>query len=130
MTNSSQKAKKAAQPLAKEQKNEVIETTPVVNTASEALTQQEPVRESNQALWARLESLKSQLTFSGQEISELKNLVKSEFTHLVDELAKLSQDLKADISQISLKHKENLTETFKRSKANAVEVWNKVQRHN
>jgi len=48
----------------------------------------------------------------------------------VDELAKLSQDLKADISQISLKHKENLTETFKRSKANAVEVWNKVQRHN
>ncbi|AWV85701.1 hypothetical protein ACE5JW_05045 [Acinetobacter radioresistens] len=130
MTNSSQKAKKAAQPLAKEQKNEVIETTPVVNTASEALTQQEPARESNQALWARLESLKSQLTFSGQEISELKNLVKSEFTHLVDELAKLSQDLKADISQISLKHKENLTETFKRSKANAVEVWNKVQRHN
>jgi len=130
MTNSSQKAKKAAQPLAKEQKNEVIETTPVVNTASEALTQQEPARESNQALWPRLESLKSQLTFSGQEISELKNLVKSEFTHLVDELAKLSQDLKADISQISLKHKENLTETFKRSKANAVEVWNKVQRHN
>lgn len=130
MTNSSQKAKKAAQPLAKEQKNEVIETTPVVNTASEALTQQESARESNQALWARLESLKSQLTFSGQEISELKNLVKSEFTHLVDELAKLSQDLKADISQISLKHKENLTETFKRSKANAVEVWNKVQRHN
>ena len=130
MTNSSQKAKKAAQPLAKEQKNEVIETTPVVNTASETLTQQEPARESNQALWTRLESLKSQLTFSGQEISELKNLVKSEFTHLVDELAKLSQDLKADISQISLKHKENLTETFKRSKANAVEVWNKVQRHN
>lgn len=45
MTNSSQKLK-AAQPLAKEQKNEVIETTPVVNTASETLTQQEPARES------------------------------------------------------------------------------------
>ncbi|HFF4819825.1 TPA: hypothetical protein ACGC4H_002580, partial [Acinetobacter baumannii] len=34
-----------------------------------------------------------------------------------------------DISQISLKHKDSLTESLKRTKNNAVEAWNKARDH-
>ena len=41
-------------------------------------------------------------------------------------LSKLGKELKEDVSQISSKHKDQLNETFKRSKEHTLEVWNKV----
>ena len=45
---------------------------------------------------------------------------------MIEDLSKFGKELKDDVSQISVKHKDQLTETFKRSKEHTLEAWNKV----
>ncbi|MCL8297088.1 hypothetical protein M9Y33_15135, partial [Acinetobacter baumannii] len=54
---------------------------------------------------------------------------KAEINALIEDLTKVTKELKGDISQISLKHKDSLTESLKRTKNNAVEAWNKARDH-
>ena len=77
-------------------------------------------------LLQRIELLKRQFSGSQQNFDELKTFVKSEFTAVIEDLSKFGQELKKDVTQISGKHKEHLTETFKRSKENTLDVWKKV----
>ncbi len=62
-------------------------------------------------------------------MNELKNTLKAEINALIEDLTKVTKELKGDISQISLKHKDSLTESLKRTKNNAVEAWNKARDH-
>ena len=56
----------------------------------------------------------------------MKEFVKSELNSVIDELSKMGKELKEDVSQISVKHKDHLAETFKRSKEHTLDVWKKV----
>ena len=69
---------------------------------------------------------KKQLNFSPKDLGELKEFVKSELNAVINDLSKLGKELKEDVSQISVKHKGQLTETLKRSKENTLEAWKKV----
>ena len=87
---------------------------------------QEQLRQFKQDLLLRLETIKGQLSNSQKDLTELKEFVKTEFTAVLDDLTKLGKELKGDVSEISVKHKDQLTETFKRSKENTLDAWNKV----
>ena len=75
----------------------------------------------------RLDVIKAQFSTSQEGLSELKNALKAEINALIEDLTKVSKELKGDISQISLKHKDSLSESIKRTKNNAVEAWNKAR---
>ena len=45
---------------------------------------------------------------------------------IIEDLSKLGKELKEDVSSISVKHKDQLAETFKRSKEHTLEAWIKV----
>lgn len=79
-----------------------------------------------QELLQRIEVIKTQFGTSQHDFAELKDFVKAEFNLVVDELFNLGKELKGDVSQISTKHKEHLSETLKRSKEHTLEAWNKV----
>ena len=87
---------------------------------------QSQIQSLKQNLLQRIELLKRQFNVSQQDFGELKTFVKSELTAVIDDLSKFGQELKEDVTQISGKHKEHLTETFKRSKENTLDVWKKV----
>jgi len=46
---------------------------------------------------------------------------------VIEDLSNMGKELKEDVSQISTKHKEHLTGTFKRSKDSTIEVLKKVK---
>lgn len=71
--------------------------------------------------------IKAQFSTSQEGLSDLKNALKAEINALIEDLTKVSKELKGDISQISLKHKDSLSESIKRTKNNAVEAWNKAR---
>ncbi|SSQ13406.1 Uncharacterised protein [Acinetobacter baumannii] len=73
--------------------------------------------------------IKAQFNTSQEGLNELKNTLKAEINALIEDLTKVTKELKGDISQISLKHKDSLTESLKRTKNNAVEAWNKARDH-
>ncbi|MDB0237391.1 hypothetical protein CTY60_17710, partial [Acinetobacter baumannii] len=76
-----------------------------------------------------LDVIKAQFNTSQEGLNELKNTLKAEINALIEDLTKVTKELKGDISQISLKHKDSLTESLKRTKNNAVEAWNKARDH-
>lgn len=90
-------------------------------------TVQEQLRQLKQDLLQRIDGLKGQLFGSQKELTELKTLIKTEFTAVIEELSHLGKELKDDVSQLSSKHKEHLTDTFKRSKDSTVEILKKVK---
>ena len=63
---------------------------------------------------------------SQKDLTDLKDFVKTEVNAVIEDLSKFGKELKDDVSQISVKHKDQLTETFKRSKEHTLEAWNKV----
>ena len=62
-----------------------------------------------------------------KSIEEFISQKKNELNALIEDLTKVSKELKDDISQISVKHKDTLVGSFKRTKDQAVEAWNKVR---
>lgn len=89
-------------------------------------TAQSQLAAFKQEVLNRLEIIKSQVNLSQKDLIELKGFVKAELNVVIEELTKLGREIKQDVSQISLKHKDQLTETFKRSKEHTLEAWNKV----
>ena len=87
---------------------------------------QEPVQEIKRDASQRLEIIKKQFSTSKSDLFEFAQFLKAECGVLVKELTEVTQEIREDVVQISLKHKENLVETLKRSKANTLDVWNKV----
>jgi len=51
--------------------------------------------------------IKAQFSTSQEGLSDLKNALKAEINALIEDLTKVSKELKGDISQISLKHKDS-----------------------
>lgn len=84
------------------------------------------LQQLKQDILQKIELLKSHFGTSQKDFTELKAFVKTEFNAVLDDLSKLGKDLKADVSEISGKHKEQITETFKRSKEHTLEAWKKV----
>lgn len=82
-----------------------------------------------QDILQRLDVIKAQFNTSQEGLNELKNTLKAEINALIEDLTKVTKELKGDISQISLKHKDSLTESLKRTKNNTVEAWNKARDH-
>ena len=90
-------------------------------------TVQEQLRQFKQEVLQRIDTLKEQIFGSQKELTELKSFIKTEFNAVVEDLSNLGKELKEDVSQISTKHKEHLTDTFKRSKYSTIEVLKKVK---
>lgn len=87
----------------------------------------EQFRLLKQDLLQHFDSIKSQLLSSQKDLAELTQFAKTELNTIIEELTKLGNELKDDVSEISTKHKEHLTETLKRSKESGLEAWNKVK---
>lgn len=87
---------------------------------------QDQVQNFKQDLVQRLDVIKTQFSNSQKDLVELAELLKSELSILVKELTEVGKEIREDVSQISSKHKVQLTETLKRSKEHTLEVWHKV----
>ena len=87
---------------------------------------QEQLGQLKQDVLQKIEALKAQFGSSPKDLGELKDFVKTEFSAIIDDLSKLGKELKEDVSSISVKHKDQLAETFKRSKEHTLEAWKKV----
>lgn len=74
----------------------------------------------------RIESIKTQFPLSQADLLELKDVVKDEFSSVLEDVNQVSKEIKQEISDISIKHKEQLAEIFKRSKQHTVEAFNKI----
>ncbi len=74
----------------------------------------------------RIDFIKEHVDVSQKDLTELRAFLKAELNLLWDELNKFGKELKADVSQISMKHKTHIADTFKRSKAHTVDAWHKV----
>lgn len=102
--------------------------TETLNVESQAVSgMAEQLRILKQDLSQGLDSIKSQLLNSQKNLIEFGSFAKTEVNGLVDELTKLLNEFKVDITEISTKHKEQLTETLKRSKESGLEAWHKAK---
>lgn len=75
----------------------------------------------------RLEVIKSQFNHSQGDLSELVTVLKNELVNLSDDLGKIGKEVKQDINQVTLKHKDTLSGVLKRSKEHALEAWSKAR---
>ena len=112
---------------------QVVETATlkVDETAEEASLNtrnlQEQLTQFKQELVSRLETLKVQISSSQQDFKALGATVKAEVSSLIEDLTKLGSGVKTDVTVISTKHKAQISESFKRSKAHTFEIWSKVK---
>ena len=112
---------------------QVVETATlkVGETAEEASLNtrnlQEQLSQFKQELVSRLETLKVQISSSQQDFKALGATVKAEVSSLIEDLTKLGSGVKTDVTVISTKHKAQISESFKRSKAHTFEIWSKVK---
>ena len=123
-----EKLEQAAQE-AKQQVTEAVgETQEKLQTEAKKFngSVQEQLSQLKKELLQKIESLKGHFGSSQKDLGELKEFVKTEFNAVIEDLNKIGKELKADVSQISVKHKDQLTETFKRSKEHTWETWKKV----
>ena len=105
-------------------KEPVLETSEEKNKETVSnLGVPEQLAKLKQDLLQRIEGLKG---LKGADLNELTAFVKSEINAVIEDLSKLGKELKQDVSEISLKHKEQLTETLHRSKEHTIEAWSKV----
>ena len=88
---------------------------------------QEQLSHFKQELLSRLETFKAQISSSQQDFKALSATVKTEVNSLIEDLTKLGSDVKTDVTVISSKHKAQISESFKRSKAHTFEIWSKVK---
>lgn len=87
---------------------------------------QAQIIELKQDFLNRIESIKAQFPLSQAVLLELKDVVKEEFSTVIEDVNQVSKEIKQEISDISAKHKEQLAEIFKRSKQHTVEALNKI----
>ena len=120
------------QKIADEAKQQVVEVIAETKENLGSFTEQEneiiqkKVNGFKEEILEKFDDLKAQLDASQKDFFELKQFVKQELHLLIDELTKMSKALKADVNDISIKHKAHLADTFKRSKHHTLEVWHKV----
>lgn len=74
----------------------------------------------------RFDNITAKFPLKPEDLAVLKNTLKEEFAHLLEDLAQTSKEFKAEVTEISLKHKDHLSETFKRTKDQTVEVLSKI----
>ena len=87
---------------------------------------QSQLKQFKYELLQKLDAIKGQLGYSQKEYAELKTFIKTEINIVLTDLSKLSKEIKADVGQLSVKHKDSLAGTLKRSKQNTIEAWKKV----
>ena len=75
----------------------------------------------------RLDIIKSQFNHSQGDLSELVTVLKNEIVQLSDDLGKIGKEVKQDINQVTLKHKDTLSDVLKRSKEHALDAWSKAR---
>ena len=106
----------------------VEETTVTAEEASlNTRNLQEQLSQFKQELVSRLETLKVQISSSQHDFKALGATVKAEVSSLIEDLTKLGSGVKTDVTVISTKHKAQISESFKRSKAHTFEIWSKVK---
>ena len=84
------------------------------------------LKDLKQDLTQRVHIVQTKIHRSQQDFSQLKALIQSEMSVVAKELGALSKTLKEDISHISLRHKDQLSQMFKRSKQHTIAAWQKV----
>ncbi len=72
---------------------------------------------------ARGQTLKQQVQHSQQHLQAFRTSLKAELGDLWRDMSKFGIELKTDISQLGLKHREQLTQTIKKSTADTLNVW-------
>ncbi|GAA5014352.1 hypothetical protein GCM10023206_24390 [Acinetobacter puyangensis] len=111
---------------AEAQQVEISEQEEQVKKQDFAQLVQTQIIELKQEFLNRIESIKAQFPLSQADLLELKDVVKEEFSTVIEDVNQVSKEIKQEISDISAKHKEQLAEIFKRSKQHTVEALNKI----
>ena len=127
-TEGVEKLEKVAQESKAQTLEAVSDAEEKISTEVQELNQsvQTQLLSFKQDLLNRLEQIKGQVSLNPKDFLELKDFIKAEFSTVFEDLTKLGKELKEDVSQISIKHKDQLTDTFKRSKEHTLEAWHKV----
>lgn len=79
-----------------------------------------------QDVMLRFNQISTHFPLSNEDIVYIKDTLKTELSHILEEVTQTSKEIKQDLTEISLKHKEHLSETLKRSKDQAFEVFSKI----
>lgn len=72
---------------------------------------------------ARTQILRQQVQYSQQHLHTLRTTLQAELGDLWRDLNKFGIELKTDITQLSLKHRLQLTQTIKKSTTDTLSVW-------
>ena len=87
---------------------------------------QSQIQELKQDVLARLDGLKAQFPLSQADLVSLKDTLKAELSALLEEAVSVSKELKAELTDLSHKHKEQITHTLKASKNNVADALGKI----
>lgn len=87
---------------------------------------QQQLGEIKQDVISRLSQISTHFPLSNEDVLYIKDTLKTEFANVLEEVTQTSKEIKQDLTEISLKHKEHLSETLKRSKDQAFEAFSKI----
>ena len=87
---------------------------------------QQQLTELREQLKSRLNEISTRFPISSEDLISLKDTLKVEFSHIIEDLTQTSKEIKQELTEISLKHKDHLSETFKHSKDQTVEAFSKI----
>jgi thiamine kinase-like enzyme len=86
---------------------------------------QSQVSEIKQELLQRVEVLKSQFSLSPDDLSSLKDTLKTEVSAILEDVTQVSKNIKQELTELSAKHKDSLTATIQRSKDHTLGFLNR-----
>ena len=110
----------------------LVETDPVAektapkSAADFAEYVQDQLKGITDELKQRIENIAAKFPLKTEDLVDLKETLKVEFAHLLEDVVQTSKEFKDDVAEISLKHKDHLAETLKRSKDHTVDVFSKI----
>lgn len=87
---------------------------------------QKQISELKEEVVQRIEALKTQFPLSQADLIELKDTLKAEMNTVLDDVTQVSKALKQDLSDISIKHKEQLSDTIKHAKETVVDAFSAI----
>lgn len=101
-------------------------TENTANKADFAQVVQKQITELKQEFTQRVESLKSQFPLSQDDLIKLKDKLSAEIAVVLEDVTKVSKEIKQDITDISLKHKDQIADTFSHAKETVVDVLQSI----
>lgn len=83
---------------------------------------QKQITELKEEFVQRVESLKAQFPLSQEDLISLKDKLAAEISAILEDVTKVSKEIKQDITEISVKHKDQLAGTLSHAKETVVDA--------